>query len=283
MFTEEEIELIKKIISDNKDFTRGKIAVRVCELLNWRQENSRFKIVACREALFRMDKKGIIKLPPPRMSWSSRRKNTSYWQRHNFSVADNPIDANVSDFEQISLHLVNLTETEKFWNYLIDRYHYLGYRICVGHNLKYLIYLDDNLAGCTGFADGVLKLNLRDKWIGWSIEERERNLKFVINNNRFLILPWVKVKNLASKVLSIACKQVQEDWERIYNYRPVLIETFVDISKFRGTCYKAANYTFLGRTEGKGRRGMKYFIHNNPKDVYVYPLCKDYLNWLKCY
>ena len=136
--------------------------------------------------------------------------------------------------------------------------------------------------GCIGFADGVLKLNTRDKWIGWSVEEREKNLKLVINNNRFLLLPWVKVKNLASKVLSISAKEVQKDWEKYYKYKPVLIETFVHAGKFIGTCYKAANWIYLGRTLGKGRCGMRYYVHNQPKHVYIYILCRDYLSFLKC-
>jgi len=125
---------------------------------------------------------------------------------------------------------------------LIDNYHYLGYRTQIGHYLKYLIYSEKKLLSCIGFADAVLKLNLRNKWIGWSQEQRQKKLHLVINNTRFLILPWVKVRNLASKILSISCYEVQREWESFYAYRPVLAETFVDIGRFTGTSYKAANW-----------------------------------------
>ncbi|MBT9151186.1 MAG: hypothetical protein DDT40_01371 [candidate division WS2 bacterium] len=177
--------------------------------------------------------------------------------------------------------MVRKTEKEKLWNFLIDRYHYLGYRIMVGAHLKYIVSLDDNLIGCMGFADSVLKLNLRDKWIGWNQEEKERNLHLVINNVRFLILPWVKIKNLASKLLSLSLRQTKEDWYSWYRYYPVLCETFVDIGKFKGSCYKAANWVLLGRTKGKGRHGQNYYWHYQPKDLYVYPLCKDALKVLR--
>ena len=273
-FTESEIALIKQVISSNKNFSRRRISRTICEILNWRQENGRLKDMACRDALLRMHRKGIIKLPKPRINWS--KKNIRYSDICNFIIEENPLTGDINDFNKIKFELVNMTESEKLWNYIIDRYHYLGYKTPVGHYLKYLVYLDEKLAGCIAFADAVLKLNIRDNWIGWSIEQRERNLRFVINNNRFLILPWIKVKNLASKVLSIAVKQVQEHWQNYYKYKPVLVETFVDIGKFIGTCYKSANWIYLGETKGKGRRGMKYFLHNQPKAVYVYPLCNNF-------
>jgi len=279
-FTIPEIELIRKIIHENKNSSRKKISKLVCEMLNWRQENGMLKEVACRDVLLRMHRLALIKLPPPKIHWTT--KNIRDRSRYKFNIEQEIINGEISDFNKIMFELVNITHKVKLWNHLIDRYHYLGYKTIVGRHLNYIIYLDGKLIGCIGFADSVLKLNLRDRWIGWSIQEREKNLRFVINNNRFLILPWASVKNLASKVLSIAVKEVQKDWECLYGYRPVLVETFVDANRFKGTCYKAANWIYLGKTIGKGRRGMKYFIHNQPKDVYVYPLCKDYLKILRC-
>jgi hypothetical protein len=142
--------------------------------------------------------------------------------------------------------------------------------------VQYFIYVDEYLAGCIGFADAVLQLRIRDGWIGWSAEVREKNLQFIINNNRYLILPWVKVKYLSSKILGKIAAVVRKDWEAFYGYKPVLLETFVQKEKFMGTSYKAANWLHLGNTEGKGRRGMHYFYHGKSKDVYVYPLIKNF-------
>lgn len=252
----------------------------ICELINWRQPNGILKDRACRDVLLRMNEKGLIDLPPIRTK--PRRKPAK--AIHRLKVDFNPPDEDIReiDFKSLTLEMIRGKEDEHLWDYLIDKYHYLGYRTLIGHYLKYLIYSKGKPLCCMGFADSVLKLNLRDKWIGWSIEERKKNLHLIINNVRFLILPWVKVKNLASKILSLTGNEVKKDWESFYGYRPVLLETFVDTGRFIGTSYKAANWIYLGKTKGKGRSGMKYFIHNQPKDVYVYPLVRDYLRLLKC-
>ena len=265
------------------------ISRKVCEVLNWRQANGRLKDAACREVLRKMEQRGLINLPPPHpSSYTPTNRGISPKEKWAgfFQINTELIESTIGE---VTLKIVNSQRSRNLWEYLIDKYHYLGYKRPVGASVKYLIYLkgaaspysDERLVGCIGFANAVLKLNLRDKWIGWSVEQKERNLHLVINNVRFLILPWVRIKNLASKILSTASKQVQEDWEAIYKYKPVLLETFVDIGKFIGTCYKAANWRHLGRTKGEGRCGINYFVHNQPKDVYAYPLTKDYLRVLK--
>lgn len=278
-FNEKEIALIKSVAEEHRNESRRKISKMICELINWRQPNGILKDRACRDVLLRMNEKGLIDLPPIRTK--PRKKSSKAVDRLNIDFKNPDQEIKELDFNSLRLEMIRGKKDERLWDYLIDRYHYLGYRTLIGHFLKYLIYSEDKLLGCIGFADGVLKLNLRDDWIGWSVEEREKNLHFLINNVRFLILPWVKVKNLASKILSLASRQVPEDWNSYYGYRPVLFETFVDIGKFIGTSYKAANWICLGRTKGEGRCGMKYFVHNRPKDIYVYPLCKDYLKKLR--
>jgi hypothetical protein len=229
-----------------------------------------------------MNEASIIDLPRLRLNPSKKSKRPLEKWKGTFKEKRKPIEANLSNLGKIRLQLVGSSAEKRFWNYLIDKYHYLGYRRVIGNQAKYLIYSEKRLLlGSIGFADAVLKLNLRDRWIGWSIKTRERNLHLIINNVRFLILPWVRVRNLASKILSLATRQVPEDWNSYYGYKPVLLETFVDIGRFVGTSYKAANWTYLGRTQGKGRRGMNYYVHNRPKDVYVYPLQRDYLKLLR--
>ncbi len=281
--------MIKGIIKTSR--YRIDISRKVCEVLNWRQANGRLKDAACREVLRKMDSKGLINLPPPHPSSSIPGSSRGIRPKEKW---DGVFEVNTELVEgalgEVILKIANNGTNRNLWEYLIDKYHYLGYRRPVGASVKYLIYLKDpvspysdgRLVGCIGFANAVLKLNLRDKWIGWTVEQKKRNLHLVINNVRFLILPWVRIKNLASKILSTASKQVQKDWASIYKHKPVLLETFVDIAKFIGTVYRAANWRCLGKTIGKGRCGMNYFIHNQPKDVYVYPLTKDYLKVLKC-
>ena len=141
--------------------------------------------------------------------------------------------------------------------------------------------MEDQIIGCLGYGDAVLKLKNRDQWIGWDIKTREANLHLVINNVRFLIQPWVKIKNLASKILSISVKIVPNDWQQLFGYKPVLIETFIERQRFSGTCYKAANWIYLGETRGIGRKGMDYYKHGIVKDVYVYSLVKNIRSILK--
>lgn len=270
----QEIEMIKQIIKTSR--YRIDISRKVCEIINWRQDNGRLKDAACREVLRKMDSKGLINLPLPHPS-SYIKNNRGIRPKEKW---DGFFELNTELIEgalgEVILRIANSQTSRNLWEYLIDKYHYLGYKRPVGASVKYLVYSDERLVGCIGFASAVLKLNLRDKWIGWTVEQKQKNLHLIINNVRFLILPWVRIKNLASKILSIATRQVQKDWESLYECKPVLVETFVDIGKFIGTCYRASNWTCLGRTIGKGRSGMNYFIHNQPKDVYAYPLTKTF-------
>ena len=276
----QEIEIIKEVIKTSR--YRIDISRKVCEIINWRQANGRLKDAACREVLRKMDSKGLINLPAPHPS-SYIPNNRGIRPKEKW---DGFFKLNTEFTEgalgEVVLRITNNSASRNLWEYLIDKYHYLGYKRPVGASVKYIVYSDERLAGCIGFATAVLKLNLRDKWIGWTVEQKQKNLHLVINNVRFLILPWVRVKNLASRILSMATRQVQKDWESLYGCRPVLVETFVDIGKFIGTSYKASNWIYLGRTKGEGRCGMNYFVHNQPKDVYAYPLAKDYLRILKC-
>ncbi|MBA7468021.1 hypothetical protein ES707_03262 [subsurface metagenome] len=230
-----------------------------------------------------MNEVGIIDLPRLRVKSSQKSRRPKDGWKGVFKEKREVIEESLSNLEEIRLQMASRTTEKRFWDYLIDKYHYLGYGKPIGKQIKYFVYSKENLLGSIGFADAVLKLNLRDRWIGWSIEQRENSLYLIINNVRFLILPWVSVRNLASKILSLATRQVPEDWNSYYGYKPVLFETFVDIGKFSGTSYKAANWINHGRTKGKGRCGMKYFIHNRPKEIYVYPLCRNYLRILRCH
>lgn len=271
-FNDSEIDIIKDTIANNTAVTRRKLSLLICEHLNWRQPNGNLKDRACRDVLLRLKKKGIIQLPEPLFTLKTQDAGV---KSIDFVEPSKEILGNIQDFGAPLFKVVEDTTDRKLWNFLIERYHYKGCRIVVGRHLKYLLYLDNHLIGCFCFADAVLKLTARDQWIGWNQSQRESGLSKIINNVRFLILPWVKINNLASKLLSLSTKVIPHDWERFYHFRPVLFETFVERKRFTGTSYKASNWIYLGHTLGKGRSGMRYYYHGIIKDIYVYPLVKE--------
>jgi len=274
-FTEEEIELIREIIMEHKFEGRTKIAIIVCEKLGWRQINGRLKKVSCLEALRRMQERGLIQLPENNSLGGYRKMKLLQKDEVDFNEPQREIEGIIKSTARLRFELVKGKKEEKLWRYLIQCYHYLGYKRLVGRKLKYFIYLDDELIALIGFSDGIYHHHLRDRWLGWNRETLEKRRHLIINNVRFLILPWVKIKNLGSRILSQAALVVPEDWERLHGYRPLLMETFVDRQRFKGTVYKAANWLFIGRTEGKGRSGRRYFFHGCIRDYYIYPLDKD--------
>jgi hypothetical protein len=268
-FTASDIELVKQTISEKSKLSRRKLSILICQELDWRQPNGNLKDRACRDVLLRLDQRGIIHLPKPSYTFSTQ---TAGVKKVHFVEPSKEITGTPSDFNTPVFKIVENSEQGQLWNYLVDKYHYKGCRIIVGRHIKYLVYLDQNIIACFGFADAVLQLKSRDQWIGWNRRQREEGLHLIINNVRFLILPWIKIRYLASKLLSLAVKIVPDHWQELYNYRPLLLETFVEKQRFCGTSYKAANWIYLGQTQGKGRSGMKYYDHGIIKDVYVYPL-----------
>lgn len=268
-FTNSDIELIKQTISENPTSSRRKLSILISQELDWRQPNGNLKDRACRDVLLRLNQKGIIHLPQPSYTLKTQ---TAGVKKVHFIEPSKEITGKLSDLNTPIFKAVEDSAHRQFWNYLVDKHHYKGCRIIVGRHIKYLVYLNQNIIACFGFADAVLQLTSRDQWIGWDPKQREANLHLIINNVRFLILPWVKIKYLASKLLSLSAKIVPEHWQKLYHYRPLLIETFVEKPRFYGTSYKAANWIYLGQTRGKGRSGMKYYDHGIIKDIYVYPL-----------
>lgn len=270
-FSPAEIDLIKALVVSHSDWNRRKLSLLICEKLDWRQANGNLKDRACRDVLMRLNNQGVIALPKPMMDVTTQTAGVKHLE---FNEPGCDITGTPQNFPAPVFHLALNHEERNLWNYLIDRYHYKGCRIVVGRHLKYLIYLEQQIIGCVGFADAVLQLKSRDEWIGWDAQQRQANLHLIINNVRFLILPWVKIKCLASTLLGLSAKIVAAHWQQRYNYRPLLIETFVEKRIFTGTSYKAANWIYLGQTCGKGRSGRNYYNHGIIKDVYVYPLTR---------
>jgi hypothetical protein len=270
-FSTNDIKIIKEIISNHPQLSRRQLSLLISEALNWRQPNGNLKDRACRDVLLRLSKDGIIQLPEAQSDFT---RQSIRIKSIDFLRPSSDLVGSVDDFNNPSLKVVQRINERQLWNYLIDNYHYKGCRITVGRHLKYFIYLENQIIGCIAFADSVLKLTARDQWVGWTLQQREANLHLIINNVRFLILPWVKVQNLASRLLSLSARIIPSDWQGYYHFRPVLLETFVEPQRFSGTIYKAANWLYLGQTQGKGRSGMNYYYHGIIKDIYIYPLLK---------
>jgi hypothetical protein len=254
----------------------------ICKSLGWYQNNGRLKDRACRDILRSLEQLGLIRLPPSKAKAYHKRTPESHVlpDDHQFSpakMAQTVIDYTTS----LSIVMVRWTKKDKLWNNLIGTYHYLGYRLIVGRHLKYIIYDGDIPLACSGWGDAAWHIRDRDDWIGWSTDQRRKNIELIVNNVRFLILPWVKIPNFASFILSRTTKMLQEDWQRFYGVRPVLLETFVEKERYKGTCYRAANWVCIGTTKGFARRGYSYHNHQTPKDIYVYPLCANACDILK--
>ncbi|MFH1618534.1 MAG: Druantia anti-phage system protein DruA [bacterium] len=280
--TETVIAAIRSVIEKNPQGGRRQLSKEVCRQLGWYQPNGMPQDVACREIMLRLEKAGLIKLPP--------RKHVGRDNRARAVAAENllplvweqeAVTGVLHDFGKVELRAVVKQEESVRWNGLIAQYHYLGYRPMVGRSMKYRVYLAGKEVGLIGWGSPCWKLASRDKYIGWEAAVREKNLQGVVNNTRFLIFPWVHVKYLASHVLSVAVKRVVVDWWTRYKVRLCLAETFVDSRRYKGTCYKAANWIYLGQSKGASKSGNSYQWHGEIKDVYAYPLCNDFMEKLK--
>jgi hypothetical protein len=266
--TQGDLEAIRWVRSTYPSLSRNELAGTICEIIEWVTPSGRAKIPQCLVCLSDLESAGLIDLPELRVQKPpSGRAATAVIEvgRQEITTCGG-----------VGLSVAEPGEGHRKWRGYIDAYHPLGYKQVFGSRLSYFVTSDQGDLGCIQFSASAWALESRDKWIGWTLEDRKQRLHLIINNSRFLILPEVRVKNLASRVLSIAAKQVQLDWPDRFGYSPVLLETFVDSSMYRGTIYKAANWTFLGRSKGRGRMDRAHKNAATAKDVYVYPLHKDF-------
>jgi len=269
-----ELDLISEVVADFRALSLTEIARTVCELLEWKRPNGRLKNHECRLLLEKLSRYGVLSLPTLRQSGPRGPRVVPHTAN---GEEQEPLTGSVSQFAPLSLTVVSSVPESALWNELIERYHYLEYRVPVGANLRYLVHSVSagQVLGCLLWSSPAWKMAARDRWIGWTDEQRLRHLQLVVNNSRFLILPRVRVRYLASTILSLCARQLPADWERLYGYRPLLLETLVD-AQFRGTSYKAANWTYLGETRGRGRMDQYHQAHGRAvKRIYVYRLCRD--------
>jgi len=279
-FASEELTRIREVVRDSPEDHRFAISKRVCEVLDWRQPNGRLKDRACRDVLTKLHDIGLLRLPPPRRPPVKRRPvaiTEASAQRRPPSIRPRSID-------RASLTLVTGSgnaKQERLWNEYVERYHYLGYGVPLGPHLKYFVSVQQEPIACLAFSGAAWRVHARERWIGWSDEQRRRNLSYVVNNTRFLIFPWIEIPNLASRLLSLAAKRLPDDWHARYAYRPLLLETFVHTERYPGTCYRAANWTLVGHTKGRGRMDRHFKAGLAKKAMLLYPLVKDAASQLR--
>jgi len=200
-----------------------------------------------------------------------------------YNIDDTPLEATIQEvISLLRIELVTCTELEVLWNQLVKEYHYLGYEKMIGPRVKYLVWLDKRVIAAISYNQAAYKLKARDFFIDWSEDEKKRYLPNVLNNNRFLILPWVHIKNLASHIISLSIRHLKRDWPKIYQKIPYLIETFVDIEKYDGTCYRASNWRYIGETSGYGKIGVTYQYHGNCKGVFLYTIKRNFRKLMGC-
>ncbi len=271
-FQPEELEQICQTVESFPSLTRTELARTLCEHLEWRTATGRAKLDACQKLL---EKQGQVRLPAKRVYRRSSRGD----MRPVYGCATQPgkpLAGRLGELGEVRLEVVHGRDRRRLWNEYVDRYHYLGFRRPFGCTVRYFVGCDQGLVGCVLLAGAAHSVACRDRWIGWGKGARLRQLPYVVNNTRFLIFPWVRVPHLASHVLGQVARRVSSDWEHLWGYSPVLLETFVDRERFRGTCYRAAGWIELGLSSGEGRRRPGRHYTSTPKRVLVRPLVRDF-------
>jgi Domain of unknown function (DUF4338) len=270
-FTGAEIDLIRELLTTPK-MNRARLSREVCERLGWRRENGALKDMSCRVALLRMQSDGLITLPPPR----NPKPVTYRSYPHIEQAVLEPAAIPSIDLATLTVDPVLGRADSLLWNAYIQRHHYLGHQLMPGAQLRYFVRAAGHIVAALGFGASAWKVKPRDQVIGWTKDQRQRNLHLIVNNARFLILPWIRCKNLASRILALVSRRLPDDWQSRYAYRPVLLETFVEKPRFTGTCYKAANWQHLGDTQGRGKLDV---LHRNAqpiKSIWIYPLTRHF-------
>jgi hypothetical protein len=268
-----ELELMCQIAREFSSLGVTEIARTICELLEWTRPNGGLKNHECRQLLERLQAEGFLQLPAlRRLGGRGPRRADLYGS----GCEPASVACAASECEPLQLALVEGLAESRQWRQQMERHHYLGCRVPFGAHLRYWVRSRERELACLLWTSPAWKMRGRDEWIGWSDEQRRCHLQSIVNNGRFLILPWVRVTGLASKILALSARQVPRDWETSYGCRPLLLETLVDAVRFRGTCYRAANWIHVGQTAGRGRMDREHTAHGQAiKDIYVYPLVRD--------
>ncbi len=272
--TTADVAIINKLIAKNPNDSRYALSVKLCRKWNWVQANGALRDMVCRGLMLTLHREGYITLPPKRRIIKNplaKRKKPSL-----IKIDMTPIEGSLKQIRPLTFEQVRRTNSEPLFNSLVEQHHYLGYCQPVGEHLKYMVSAGCRPIACIAVSSAPFHIGCRDRFIGWSPEIRKQNLHLIVYNSRFLILPWVKIKHLASHLLGWICRNLADDWAQLYHHPVHFLETFVDTERFEGTCYKAANWIYLGRTTGRGKDDKTHKINRSIKAVWGYPLSKKF-------
>jgi Domain of unknown function (DUF4338) len=269
-----DIVSLRQFIADHPEMSRRALSQGICDAWQWKQANGALREMVCRGLLLALARSGQIELPPVR---HLVRNPLSERPRPEPVVPDNrPVRGRLGEWVPLTFAQVRRTPQEALCNSLLEQYHYLGYEQPVGEHLKYLVYARGQIIACVAWCSAARHLASRDRFIGWNAETRQRNLRLLAYNTRFLILPWVEVPHLASHILGRMAKIVPSDWQRLYAHPVYWLETFVDPARFKGTCYRAANWLCLGSTTGRGHNARTKKATQPVKELFALPLSKHF-------
>jgi hypothetical protein len=271
----EDVAFIRELIAQNPGLSRRRLSATLCRAWNWVQPNGALRDMVCRGLLLALHRAGHIQLPAPRM----RPPNNVVAHRRTRAVAaldQRPLETTLAGLGPVDLRQVRRTEDEALFGHLLGRYHYLGYCRPVGEHLKYVAFAQERAVACLAWSSAPHHLGPRDRFIGWTPEQRQRRLHLIAYNTRFLIAPWVQVPLLASHLLSRVARVISQDWLALYHQPIHLLETFIDPQRFPGTCYRAANWRYLGRSTGRGHRTWSQRPNRSLKELWVYPLSRHF-------
>jgi Domain of unknown function (DUF4338) len=270
VITAQDLEFIREFIKQHPGLSRRRLSAQLCEAWQWRQANGALCDMVCRGLLLMLHRAGEIELPPVRqisLNPFVRRARPAP-----VLIDQTPLTGALSEIKPIAIEQVRRTAHEMLFNGLIEHHHYLGYQQPVGEHLKYLVWAQRRPIACLAWSSAPRHLGSRDRYIGWSASARRRNIRLVAYNTRFLILPWIRVPHLASHILGQVTNSLSRDWERMYGHPIYFAETFIDPIRFRGTCYRAANWRSLGMTTGRGKASTSKRPNRTFKEVLGYPL-----------
>jgi len=274
-FTPADVDIVRQMIAEHPEEGRCALSRRLCLAWNWTQQNGQPKDMICRGLLLVLERKGIIRLPPrKKIPFKNPFLHRNPPER--MEIDQSPIEKPLRELFPISIHQVRRSPLEKLFNSLIQEHHYLGYTQPVGEHLKYLAFSGERVVACLAFCSAAWHLGPRDDFIGWAPALRNKNRHLLAYNTRFLIMPWVRVPHLASHLLAQCLRRLSSDWETLYHHPVHWVETFVDSERFKGTCYQAANWIFLGKTTGRGKFDQARKPNRSIKDVYGYPLVRQF-------
>jgi hypothetical protein len=266
-----DVACIRDLIRRHPEASRYKLSQLLCQEWGWVQPNGQLRDMVCRGLMLALHREGLIELPPARKV--VRNPLVFRAKPARVEIDNAPVRESVAKLRPLEFRLVRRTREEPVFNGLMEEHHYLGYVQPVGEHLKYMVYAKDRPVACLAWCSAPRHLGPRDRFIGWSQEARRRNIRFLAYNTRYLILPWVRVPYLASHILGRMAKLLPKDWEAVYGHAVWFLETFVDPARNRGTCYRAANWTVLGRTTGRGHNAPTKKPRVPVKEILGYPLC----------